>query len=122
MFESGLETLPDVPEEWQSLLDVWEWSKGYPDCPGVVCRPSRMTGSGRVTLLDVWEWLGDPPGCLAVVGRPCQMSGSSVRPSRMSGRPRGCPGVIRRPYRIFGSGRETLPDVRECTEGYPGCP
>ena len=32
---------------WESLPDVQEWSKGYPKCPGVVRRPSRMSGSVR---------------------------------------------------------------------------
>ena len=81
-----------------------------------------MSGSGRVALLDVREWLRDPPRCLAVIGRPFQMSGSGGRPSWMYGRPHGCPGVVGRPYRMSGSGRETVPDVRKCTEGYPGCP
>ena len=31
---------------WESLLDVWQWSGGLPDCQGVVERPSRMTGIG----------------------------------------------------------------------------
>ena len=29
------------------LSNVREWSKGYPKCPGVVRKPSRMSGNGR---------------------------------------------------------------------------
>ena len=68
-----------------------------------------MSKSGRETLHDVREWSECPPGC---------------------------PGVIRRAYRMFGSGRESLPDVwkdlpdvrrdlpdvREWLGGPPGCP
>ena len=79
----------------EALLDVWEWSGGTPGCsevigrpfrmcgmpigifgrprgcPGVVRRPSLMSGSGqeslphdrggREFLPDVWEWSGDAP-------------------------------------------------------------
>ena len=37
---------------WEALSDVWEWSVGPPVCPGVVRRPSRMTGSGQEALSD----------------------------------------------------------------------
>ena len=43
MSESGREVHPDVRA----------WSKGYPECPEVVRRPSRMSGSGWETLADV---------------------------------------------------------------------
>ena len=66
---------------------AWEWSRGYPECPGVVGipsrffvsggRPFRMSGSGRDSLPDVREWLGDYPEYPAVVGRPSQMCGRS---------------------------------------------
>ena len=49
----GREALSDIQSGWESLPDVREWSKGYPKCPGVVRRPSRMSGSGWETLLDV---------------------------------------------------------------------
>ena len=39
-----------------ALLDVREWSRGYPKCPGFVWRPSRMSGSGREAFPDVREW------------------------------------------------------------------
>ena len=39
----------------KSLPDVREWSKRYPECLGVVRRPSRMSCSGRVALLDVGQ-------------------------------------------------------------------
>ena len=40
----------------QSLLDVREWSKGPPGCPGVNGKPSRMSESGREDLPYVLEW------------------------------------------------------------------
>ena len=83
MFESGRVALPDVRE----------WSGNPPEClvgplgyPGVVGRPSRMSGSYRESLTNVREWVGGPPGCLGVF----------VRSSRMS-----------------KSGREALLDVRQ---------
>ena len=41
------------------------FGKGWeaPKCPGLVGRPSRMSGSGREALPDVREWLGSSPGC-----------------------------------------------------------
>ena len=39
----------------EALPHVLEWSGNPPECPGVVGRPSRMSGSGRETLLDVRE-------------------------------------------------------------------
>ena len=33
MSGSGRETLPDVPEWWEALLDVREWWGGPPGCP-----------------------------------------------------------------------------------------
>ena len=57
---------------------------------------------GREALLDVQEW--------------------SVGPV-------GCPGVVRRPYRMYGSGQQSLSNVREwsgdlheCPERPSGCP
>ena len=49
MSESGRETLPDV----------WEWSKGYPECQGVVKRISQMSRRGPLALTDAREWSGD---------------------------------------------------------------
>ena len=54
-----------------------------------------MFGSCQEALSDAREWSGGPPRY---------------------------PGVVESPYRMSGSGWETLPDVQECTEGYPGCP
>ena len=71
MFRSGLETLPNVPEGWESLPDVCEWSKGYPKCPGVVWRPSQMSGSGQQTLPYAREWWE----ALTDVWEACHMSG-----------------------------------------------
>ena len=66
-----------------ALPNVQEWSGDPPVCPGVVGRPSRMSGCGpdtvpnhRKDLPDVQEWSGVPPGCPGVVGRPSRMSGS----------------------------------------------
>ena len=39
----------------KALSDVRECSGGLFEYPGVVGRPSRMTGSGREALLDVRE-------------------------------------------------------------------
>ena len=55
MSGSGRETLPDVPEGWESLPDVREWSGGPPECPGVVGSSSRLFESGRETLPNVWD-------------------------------------------------------------------
>ena len=38
----------------ESLKDVQEWSGGPPGCPGVVGRPSRISGSYREVLPYVW--------------------------------------------------------------------
>ena len=60
MSESGLEALPDVQELSKALPDVWDgreaipnvrkWLGVPPGCPGVVRRPSRMSGSGRKAI------------------------------------------------------------------------
>ena len=73
--------------------DVREWSGVPPKCPGVVGRPSRMSGSVREAFPDVQVWMGGPPGC---------------------------PGVFRSPTKMFGSEREALPDVWEWSRGLPG--
>ena len=41
---SGREALLDVQGDPESLSKVREWSGGYPRCPGVVGRPSWMSG------------------------------------------------------------------------------
>ena len=68
-----------------------------------------MIGSHRENLPNVWkylmdmqEWSRDSPGCLGVVGVPPDVQGAVGRPSRM-----------------FGSGRESIPDVREWWESLP---
>ena len=38
-----------------ALLDVWAWSGGPLDCPGVFKRPSRMSETGWKVLPDVRE-------------------------------------------------------------------
>ena len=52
MSKSGREALPNVRE----------WSGGPPECPGMIGRPSLMSGSGRESLPNVLEWSGGPPG------------------------------------------------------------
>ena len=49
--------------------------------------------------------LGGQPGGLGMVETPTRMSLKGGRPSRLS-----------------GSGRVAVSDVRECSEGPPGCP
>ena len=100
MSESGLDALPEVRE----------WSGDPPECPGVIGRPSRMSGSpcrmfgrGRLALSDVREWSEGLPGC------PGGVAGSPGVVKRVS----GCPGVFVRPSRLSRSGRQTLPYVRE---------
>ena len=46
----GRVALSDVQE---ALSDVREWWRGPPASPGVVGRPSQMSGSGLEALLDV---------------------------------------------------------------------
>ena len=118
MTESGWETLPDVPEWWEAILDVRQYSGGPPGCPGarpgclgVVKRPSQMSGSGLDALPDVREWSRVYPECPGVVGRPSQLSVSGGRPFRSSA-------VAGSVSQMCGSGREALPDVRD----WPGCP
>ena len=83
MSGSGREALQHVQELsvdplgcLEPLPDVWEWSGGPPECPGVVGKPSRRSESGREALTDVWEWSRVFPECPGVVGRPSRMSGS----------------------------------------------
>ena len=144
MSGSCRQTLLDVRELWEALQDVRECSGGSPKCPGVVGRPSRMSGCGREALPDVRKWSKDPPGCPGAFERPSWMSGSGrealpdVRECREAlthvrkllrgplgspggrlgspgGNPR-CPVVVGWPFRMSGSGREALPDIRECWE------
>ena len=46
---------------WKAVPVVQEWSGGPPECPEVVGRASRMSGSGREALPNDWEWSGGPP-------------------------------------------------------------
>ena len=97
---------------WEALQDVRKWSGGPPGCPGVVGRPSRMSGCGREALSDVRETRPDVREW---------SEGSLVRPavfrmpSRMSriGReaPPGCLGVVERPSQMSRSVRVALPYV-----------
>ena len=102
MSRSHLVALSDVQE---ALPNVWEWSGYSLGCPGVIKRPSRMSGSGREALPDVW---GGREALTDVQER------SGVSP--------GFPGVVRSLSRMSGSVRKALPDVREWLGGPPGCP
>ena len=82
MFVCGREALLDVHK---ARLDVQEWLGGPTGCPGVVVRPSWISGSSWEAFPDVREWSGGSPGC---------------------------PVVVRCPSRMSGSGREVLPYVR----------
>ena len=46
MFSSGRE----------ALSNVRECLEGPPKCPGVVGRPSRMSGNNREVILNVRQW------------------------------------------------------------------
>ena len=128
---------------WEALPDVREWSRDPPGCPGVVKRPSRMSGSGRESLTGVRQLLGVSPGYPGVVGRPSYMSGS-CRETLMNVKewlrgPPECRGVvgsfsgkIERSARRSGNGWDTLsnvsqgwealPIVRKWSGGHLGCP
>ena len=54
MSGSGRETITDVLEWWEALPDIWEWSKGPPESPGAVEKPSRIPG--REAILDLRKW------------------------------------------------------------------
>ena len=53
---SGWETLPEV---WQALSDVQEWSRGPPGCPGVVGKPYRMSRRPSQMFVSVQKSLPD---------------------------------------------------------------
>ena len=86
----------------EAFPDVREWSGRPRGCPGVVGRPSRMSGNGREALR------------MSGIGRKALQDDHEW--SR--GSP-GCPGLVGRPSRMSGSGREALPDVREWLGGPP---
>ena len=56
----------------ETLLDVCEWSGGYPGCPKVVGTHSRKSGRPYRMYLSGQE---PPPECLGGVGKPSRMSG-----------------------------------------------
>ena len=70
----------------EAFPDVWKLSGSHHGCPGLVRRPSRMSGSGRYNLRmsgsgreafpDVRELSGGHPGCPGVVVTTSQMFGS----------------------------------------------
>ena len=100
-----------------ALPEVQEWSDNPPGCPGVVERPSRMSGNGRETLpdfaerwdtfLDVREWSRDLLDVCETHSDVREWSGGSL----------GYPGVVGRLPRMFESGRDALPDVWEWSGG-----
>ena len=51
---------------WEALPDVREWSGDPQLCPGVVGRPTGLSGM----------WSGGPHGSPGVVGRNSRMSGN----------------------------------------------
>ena len=57
----------------ESSPDVWEWSRGYLGCPGMVGRPSRVSGNGRKALPNDRVGLGSLLGRPGVVGKPSRM-------------------------------------------------
>ena len=63
MSGNGREALTDNREWSGTLLDVQERLEGFPGCPKVIVRPSRMSGSGREALPNVQEWSGAPLRC-----------------------------------------------------------
>ena len=65
-----------------------------------------MIGSGREALTDVRDDLSDVQEC------------SEAHPGCQRGSLR-IPGVVGRPSRLFGSGQETLPNVRDWWEALP---
>ena len=102
MSKSGRETLPDVPVGWEAFPNVRQVSRGPHGyvrgppgyvgdplgCPGVVKRPSWMTGSGPVAVPDFPEWSVDPPGCPAEVeGLPDVRQLSGGLPVSSEGQP-----------------------------------
>ena len=78
----------------EALKDVREWSGGPRGCPGVIGRPSRLSGSDWDALpnvressgvvCDVREWSGGPPGCPGEVAMPSRCPEVIGRPSQMS--------------------------------------
>ena len=91
------------------LSEVREWSGSPPECPRLVSRPSRISGSAWEALAEVWK-------CLGVVGRHYRRFESDreavpeVRESSESSQ--GGSGEVVRPYQRSGSSREALPEVR----------
>ena len=116
----------------RGFADVWEWSRGLSECPGVVGRRARISGSGQVALPNVREWWEALPD----VQEASRMSGSVKGPPECLGGPAGCsvgpfgcPGLFERPSRMSGrpyqmseSGREALSDVWEWSGISPRCP
>ena len=115
MYGSGRESLTDIQDCLEALLDVREYSGGPTGCPGGVGMPFRM--SAVVGSLF----------CMSRSGRgSSRMSGSGPEAlpddREWSGVPTGCPGVVGRTFRMSGSGREVISDVQEWSGGPPGCP
>ena len=122
---NGRDTLPDVPEGWEALLDVRQLSggpprcaEGPPNCSGVVRWPFRMSVSGQETLLNVWKASQMSSSVRKALSDVLESSGGSLE----------SPGEVGRPTRISRSVRETLPNDRgwrealSTTPGHPGGP
>ena len=56
MSGSVRDALTDVREWSGAIGDLREWSGDLPGGPGVIGRPSWMSGSGRESLRAVREW------------------------------------------------------------------
>ena len=110
----------------EALADVRVWLRDPPGCPGVVGKPSRISGSCLENLPDgrewweaitnIREWSGGPTRYPVVVG------GALPDVRQMLGGPPRYLGVVSIPCRISGCGRLALPDVREWCGCPPECP
>ena len=131
--------LGDTPEGPEVVGRPSQRPEVVGDPPGrveLVWRPSWRSGTGLETLPKVRKWSGDPTGSVELVGRPFCRSGTGreTLPETGSGRrpswmcetgletllvvrnwtrdPPGSPELVGRPSRRFGSGRESLTEVR----------
>ena len=84
-------------------------------CPGVIGKPSRISGSGREALPDDREWSGVYPDV-----REWSEANKNVR--EWSGGPSESPRVVLRPSWMAVTCQEALPNVRVWSGGPPVCP
>ena len=102
-----------VGYSWESIPNGREWSRDPTRGPGVVGKPSRMTGSSRETMPEVGdgcealpegrEWSGGPTRGPRVVGTPSILAGSG-REALLWGREWS--GMVVRPAQRAGSSWE----------------